>query len=658
LILQIDYETRSRVDLKKSGVYRYAQDASTAPWCMAYAFGDEEPQIWKLGEAFPEEIADRLVEVDQVRGWNVGFERVIWKVLCVPRFNWPRLPNELFYDTAAEAAAMALPRALNKCAQVLNTPCPKDDAGHRLMMQMSKPRKPTKKDPREWWDEADKLDRLYDYCKQDVRAERAVAARLRPLSLYEREVYLHTEAVNDRGVRLDRELILASQRMVEIGTVRANALMDELTKGEVTSVTKVKDLTQWLQRQGVEIENVRKDTIRDLLTDGDVEGTALEAIQLRADSAKSSTAKINAMQNCVCKDGRARALLLYHGAGTGRDSGKLIQPQNFPAVSNKVKGAEKYIPAVLKGDYDLIDTDYPVLTVISGLLRSMLVASKGCRLMSADYAQIEARVLAWIAEQNDLVEAFADGGKIYEPMAAKIYNIPVEQVTKDGPERDIGKKTILGAGFQMGAETFKNNTKIQTGVVLSDELAEAAIKAYREMYPRIKQFWYDIERAAIKAVKKPGESIHVGRGGAIQYVVRGKFLWCILPSGRPLCYALPRVERRTIKPKKGDPFEKDSLSYRATDGVTKQWKTFYAYGGLLTENVVQAMARDLMVAGSMRVEKAGYPVVLRVHDEIVADVPSERGTLEEFVRLIKVKPHWAEGLPVAAEGWEGLRYRK
>jgi DNA polymerase len=688
-VLRIDFETRSRVDLKKAGVYRYATDPSTQVLCKAWAFDDEEPEIWTPfwsvgGRAefrdigpfkfvLPERVLDHIRSGGEIRGWNVAFERVIWKLLCVPRYGWPHASNDQFTDTMAEALSMALPGSLDRAARALNTLFPKDDEGHRLMMQLSKPRKPSKKDARVWWDEWEKFERLFTYCKQDVRAERAIERRLRRLSDHERSIYLLDQRINDRGVMLDMPLVRAASELAELANERANEEMLRLTNGEVSSVTKVKGITTWLQKQGIEIDNLRKDTLRDLVAGGDLIELHEEVVTLRSDSAKASVKKIAAMLACACKDARARGLLAYHTASTGRWAGRLIQPQNFPGVKHAIKDIEGYIPLVLRREYDLIAVEYPVLALLAAMLRSMFKARKGYRFMSGDFSQIEARVLAWIAGQTDLVEAFANGGKIYEKMAAYIKSrkegreVHESEIAKDSVERDLGKKTVLGCGFQMGPETFQKNSLKESGVLVPIEDCELAVTGYRELYPMIPKFWRDINAAAIRAVLNPGVVVEVGEGAKIKYVMRGKFLWCVLPSGRALCYALPRVEKvkRIFEHKDKETGEvrksvvwKDTLAFWGVDGQTKQWKKFHAYGGLLTENVVQAMARDIMAASMLRVDKAGYPVVLTCHDEVLAEVPNEFGTHEEYMKLMLVRPRWAKGLPVAAEGWEGARYKK
>ena len=648
-VLSIDFETRSRVDLRKSGTHVYAADPTTDIWCMAFAFDDEDVELWTPrwdGGSRRARIEAHVQAGGEMRAWNAQFERLIWRDILGPRYRFPVPHMGQWYDTAADAAALGLPRGLGKAADVLGLPTQKDDAGHRLMLQMSKPRS-VKGGRVAWWDTPDRLHRLYEYCRQDVRVERAIGERTRKLPASERRIYLLDQIINDRGVLVDVDLVLAAQQIVREGTRRANAELADITNGEVTSVTKVADLTQYLG-----VENVRKDTIRDYL-DGDPCEIKRRVAELRAETAKSSTAKLNAMLACAGADDRARGQHLYHGAATGRWAGRLIQVQNFPRP--EVQDVEQFIPHVLENKYDLIEAEQPALVVVSSMLRSMLRAAPGHRLIAGDFAQIEARVLAWIAGQDDLVEAFRTGEKIYERMGAAYSGKPLEEITKDSEERQVGKNSVLGAGFQMGADRFAEQVWAQSGIALEPDTAQHIITTYRETYPKIPEFWRDINNAARNAVLEPGSVCKCGR---IQFVVRGPFLWCVLPSGRALAYAQPEIHKHTVTPKDGAPFTTHSVTFMSVNSVTRNWQRAFGYGGYFTENVVQAMARDLLAAAMLRVELAGYPVVLTVHDEIVSEVPIGSGTLNEFLELMQTGPEWADGLPVAVDGWEGERYRK
>jgi len=687
-VLSIDFETRSTVDLRKTGVYPYAAHPDTDIWCMAWAIDDMEPEVWvpdgyqrglgKLLPGFlrddwffpaPDRVYEHVCAGGEVRAWNAQFERTIWNEIMVKRYGFPPLSIDQVYDTAADAAAMSLPRSLDQAARVLGLPVEKDMAGHRLMLQMSKPRK---KHPLTWWDDPDKLARLVEYCRQDVRVERAVAARIRPLGKSERRVYVLDQLINDRGVRIDAPLVRAAQKIVREGTRRADAEIAVLTRGQVTGVTKVADMTRWLQASGAGIEDLRKDTVRDFLNqeEGVVQDDVRRVAELRQETGKSSTAKLTSMLTVAGADDRARGLYLFHGAGTGRWAGKLIQVQNLPRPT--VRNPEVYIPRVAAGDFDMIEIEEPALMVVSSMLRSMIVAAPGHVFLAGDYAQIEARVVAWIAGERKLVDAFASGAKVYETMGAAYSGKPLSEITKDSEERQVGKNSVLGCGFGMGADRFEEQVWQQSGIRIPrgerDEegnllpgevdVAQHIIDTYRFLYSMIPAFWREINSAAIAAVRNPGETFTCGKGATIKWSVRGQFLWCVLPSGRPLAYALPRLEERTVRPKNKDPFTVTSVTFMGVNSVTRKWERSAGYGGLFTENVVQAMARDLLAAAMLRAEEAGYPVVMHSHDELVTEVPKEQGSLEELLQMMKVTPSWAEGLPVAAEGWAGERYRK
>lgn len=713
-VLSIDFESRSTLPLNKTGVYPYAAHPTTDILCMAYAFDDEPVELWTpeaqswepspdsdwfllngpIKSLFiPERVVQHIISGGEVRAWNAQFERIMWNEIMAKRYGFPPLTIEQTFDTAADAAALALPRALGKAAVVLGLDVEKDMEGRKLMLKMCKPRKikawrvtcvngctdgPYVKsqapktcqvwgcgadiDPEGfyesglktviWWDTPEMRHDLGEYCKRDVEVERAVGKRIRKLPAAEREVYVLDQRMNDRGVMIDVPLVHAAEEIVAEGVYRANIELAEVTSGEVGSVTKVADLTRWLQYQGLDIDNVRKDTLRDALAGDDLPEDVRAAMVIRTEAGKTSNAKLASMLHASCDDGRARGLLLYHGAGPGRWSGKLIQPQNFPRPS--VKDIESYIPWVMDGLYDVIDMEHPPTVVVSSMLRSMLRAAPGHRFMAGDYSQIEARVLAWLAEQEDLVELFARGGKVYEEMAAFIYGMLVEEIENPSEERQVGKNSILGGGFQMGWERFQAQVKEQTGIEISDEDAKKAINGYRTKNFKIKAFWPAINQAAMEAVRNPGKVTTVGRNGCIRYVVRGQFLWCQLPSKRFLAYAKPDIREKTV-PWGGT---RPALTYMGVDSTTRRWRRHSTYGGHLTENVVQATARDIMVHGLMNLEREGYRPLLTVHDEVICETPDGHGSVAELEQLMIDPPAWADGLPTAAEGWEGARYRK
>jgi DNA polymerase len=654
--LSIDFETRSTVDLRAAGAYRYAEHPSTDVWCMAWAVDDGEPAIWTPspathGNTVPDVVSHAATQGWEMRAFNANFERLIWNTIMVPRYGFPALPLEAWHDTAADAAAMALPRSLGECAAVLGVAEQKDESGSQLAIRMSKPRS-TKGGEVIWWDVPERLALLYEYCKQDVRTERAIYRATRRLSPAERQVYLLDQRINDRGVALDLGLIRAARKIVAVGLERVNADVHVLTGGAVPNVvTKPGDLKAWLATHQIEIDSARKSVVRDLLA-GDLPDPVRLVLESRAEAGRSSVAKLKKMQETVCADGRVRGTLFYHAAGTGRWGGRGIQPQNFtrPIVANP----ERYVELVRSGDHELVDAFEPPLPLIASLLRGMLVPAPGYRFLVGDFAQIEARVLAWIAGQEDLVRAFRNKEPIYERMAALIFGCPVEEIGK-GERRQLGKNTELGCGYGMGADTFATQAWERDGTRVEPELAKRAVRAYRDNRRRITNFWFLLDGACLRAVRNPGTVTEVPTPTVpVRFVVRGKYLYLILPSGRPLTFAKPRIRPRET------PWGevRDAVVVEGVDSQTHRWHAYALYGGLLTENVVQALARDLLAGAMLRLERAGYPCVLTVHDEIVCETANEVGSLQTFTNMMRTAPRWAAGCPIDVDSWEGDRYGK
>jgi len=649
----IDFETASTVELKRTGVYPYARHSDTLIWCMAWRIGgDPEVSLWHPPQPFPPRLAAHIAAGGEMVAWNAAFERVMWKLCAQRRYGFPPVPDESWRCTMSEAMAMALPRALDKAAIVLRLDVKKDMEGKKLSLQMCRPRRFDDEGSPIWWDEQPKLLRLYDYCMQDVRTEEAISRMVRRLNPRELATYQHTQRMNDRGVTLDVELAMSAQIVAQNEIDKQNAILAEATDGAVTEVTKVARLKAWLVTQGVAdsqgeaLGSLDKEALRDLLADSTALTTpALVALQARQEAAKSSLKKIEAMLDCMDRDGRMKGLLLYHAASTGRWAGTLAQPHNFPRGSD-VKDPEQYIGQVLRWE--------PTpLNVLSAMLRSMMTARPGHELLCSDFASIEARVLAWLAGQDDLVAAFASGAPVYKTMAAKVYRCGVDEIVKPSDRYTLGKSLILGCGFQMGAEKFVASSKAQYGLVVAPELAEEAVATYRAANPSIVSYWREMNDLALKAVLSPGE-VFLTREKRVKFLKRGGYLWITLPARRSLAYAAPKVVDRLTPWGETRP----AVEYSGTNSYTRQWERMALYGGSITENIVQAIARDLLADAGLRTEAAGYPTLLNVHDELISERAVGEGSLEEFTTLMREVPEWAQGCPVDCESWRGTRYRK
>ena len=631
-----DFETRSAVDLRKTGVYVYASDASTDVWCLAYSWDGEDIRVWKPGDPIDTELEDWIVEGGKMSAFNANFERVIWNKIMAPRYNWPRTKAGQWYCTMAQASAAGLPRSLGQAAAVLGVEEQKDKIGQALMLRMARPRKTLADGTHTWWTAPDKVNALIEYCCQDVRTEMDVSTHIPYLPDSERQLFLLDQRINDRGVMLDTDLLQRVRALATNSKAEIDSEINRLTKGEVRSATQGMHLAAWLRKYGVQTTSVDKQAVSKILAHDGLHPVIRRVVELRQAGAKSSTAKLDAMEHAAGEDDRMRGLLVYHGAATGRWSGKLVQPQNFPRPVRKQAELDEII-AKLKADQSVAEHGHGT-EIAADLLRSMIIAAPDHRLMFADYSAIEARVLAWMAGQKDLVETFAKGGDVYIKMASAIYNVPEDKVTPE--QRQVGKMAILGCGYGMGGKRFAEQCAVM-GIDVDVEEAKRIVSIYRQENDQIAAYWQSLEAEYLELARDAldqGETV-------LRYA---------LPSGRSLTYRNPRiVQRETPWGTSQDTVEIDTLN-----SITRQWVPQKIWGGLAVENVVQATARDLMAGAMMRLESAGYPVIMSVHDEIICEVPVGYGSLDEMIEIMTSPPAWAKGCPIAAEGKEGPRYRK
>lgn len=697
--LHIDFETYSTADLRNVGMHAYAEHPDTGVWCMAWALDDGPVQLWKAWEEYgptslPSEFTQALADEDVlIVAHNVGFELEIWNQVMVRKYGWPRLDPARCRCTAAMARAMSLPGDLDNAAKALGLTERKDDTGRSLMLQMCRPRRIEGGKP-VWWNVPEKLERLYEYCKQDVVVERALEKRMLPLSAIEQIVWQIDHKINGRGLYCDEPAIRAAIKLVEAAQTFADKEMSRITKGYVRACTNTIDLTKWIASRGVPCDSIAKDRVIDMLKDN-IPDDVRAALELRQATGKSSTAKLYRMLQGRSKDGRIKGLLIYHGANTGRWAGVRVQAQNLPRPEKGFEFAdiEAAIRDITAGaSYEYIDLAYgPPLVVVANCLRSFFTAGPGADLIVGDFSAIEARVIAWLAGQHDVLDIFRGDGKIYEHAASGIYNVPASEIKKDDDRRQVGKVSILALGYGGGIGAFVSmakNYNVDMAEALPTLWAAAdyatkrkAVRAYRswrkrsrdkrtsreaavaadltkiawrKANPNIASYWYELEDAAIAAVQKPGVQFTVR--GKVTYKVAGSFLWCRLPSGRALCYPYPELVERKV-PWGGT---KKGLRYKGIDSTSpsKKWGLLDTYGGKLAENITQAVARDLLANALYLAEKHNYPVVQHVHDEVVSEVPAGTGDEKEFEALLSRAPGWAAGLPTGSEVWRGKRYRK
>lgn len=652
----LDLETVSIKDLKKTGLYPYADPEATRILCMAYAFGDEPVKIWIEGEEFPEDLAFHIAQGGEIWAHNAAFEFVIWNKVGQYLYGWPKLRIEQVHCNMAMAYAMALPASLENLAMALGLETQKDMQGSRVMMQLCRPRKVNDDGSVLWWEKGDhpeKYETLYRYCMKDVEVERASGKKMLPLSPSERKVWLLDQKINARGIQIDTKSVKAAIKVIEIEKKRLDSAMRKATNQAVASSSAAGQLTMWLQEQGFESDGVGKDKVKSLLGKELPKQVKL-ALEIRQEAAKSSTAKLASMLLKANADGRVRGTAQYHGAATGRWAGRGIQVQNFPRPNISQAEIEACIE-YLNGKVDVayIDMIYgPPMSIISDCLRGMITAKDGHDLMAVDFSAIEARVLAWLAGEEKILEVFRGHGKIYEAAASDIFKVPLDKVTK--AQRFIGKVAVLALGYQGGKGAFLSMAAVY-GVEVTPEKAEEIKLAWRAANTKIVKFWYALEEAAINAVRYPGQIFTAGAPGReIKYKVNGSFLVCRLPSGRNIFYPFPKIEMNLL------PWgaEKEGLTYMGEDSMTRKWSKQKLYGGLLAENCTQAVSRCLLAESLIRAEDKGYNITFHVHDELVAEIPKSFGTVEAFENLVTQLPTWASGLPIAAEGWRNFRYQK
>ena len=650
--LHIDFETRSTVDLRKTGVYRYAEDPTTEVILACWALDDGPVQTWFAFQGVwtdpspcPKDLADLLADPKvTVVAHNAGFERAMLEYILGPRHGWPVPALTRWDDTAARAARQALPRSLEGAADALGLAVSKDKEGKMLMLRMCRPRSVAPDGAITWWEDEDRMQRLAAYCATDVEVERELDHTLRQLSDEERRIWWLTEAVNDRGVRIDDTFAQHAIALANEAQGVLNRELEVLTGGAVKTASQMFQLKEWLLAQGFSIfegedESLNKKAIENLLKQ-DLPDNVKAVLKIRRDGGKSSVAKYQAMVDRVSADGRVRGNLMYHGASTGRWSGAGVQLQNLPRDTVK--------------DWDWSrDHLHPIskdtLGQLSRMIRGTICAAPRHRLVWADYAAIEARGVAWLAGQKNLVNQFAHNGKVYEEMAAAIFDVPAQDIGKDSKERFLGKTVILGCGYSMGAQKFRQSCAAM-GTDISEELAQRAVSTYREHYSKIPLLWNRLNDAAMAAVQNPRvETEYQG----VSFFSDGGWLLIRLPSGRKLFYRSPRIVSFT------GPFgTRPAIEYMAVNSMTKKWGPERTFGGKLTENIVQGICRDLIATAMLSLEVANYRVIASVHDEVICELPDGFGTQEEMKKIMCRVPDWAVGFPIAAEAKEGFRYGK
>jgi len=660
-LIFFDWETRSYADLKKVGTWAYSEDPTTDIICAAYQIEDEPIQDWSFlrGDyaGMPLDLEQAIKDGIPIEAHHVAFEYSVWKnVARRAKYDW-RMPDEdQWRDSMAACSYYAMPGALDRVSRAIGRPG-KNPEGGRLISKYSKLNLKTAKTEIPPED----LAKFIQYCRDDVAEERGVSDFLGDLTDPEERVFQLDQEINRRGLYLD---LTGIENATAIVTERGEELAGRFRELTGFNHGQNAQVLAWFHGHGLHLDNLQKDYLTDLL-DELPQGECRDAIEIKLQVSKASTKKLDAMARQRGTDGRARFQTRYHGAQTGRWTGGGIQPLNLSrGFDFSGYDPDLLVSAIGHRDPRLLDRLYgDAMDAVSKATRHWIMAQEGSRILAGDFVSIEAIILAVLAGEDWKVQAFANGVKLYEHMADKIYGLPPGTVTKKTHpvERQDGKTGELAFGYQGALGAW---LKFDSSGRHTDERIIEICQAWRREHPMIVKMWRGLEQACLEAVEHPGT---VTGYRDIGFEIKDEWLSMILPNGKRIWYFNPQL--RTKMPRWHQPLIKEecregSCSCRPGLGVTYmaqkegQWKRVNTYGGKLTENAVQATSRELLIPAMFRVRDAGYPIILSVYDEIVCEVPHGHGSMAELKELLEILPDFAAGWPITAECWEGERYRK
>ena len=660
--LNIDLETYSSVDIKKAGAQAYIRSPDFEILLFAYSIDGAEPVVIDMacGEKIPFFVVEAIYSPEYTKhAYNAPFE---WG--CLSKYFGCKLPPSQWRDTMLHGLYCGYTAGLGPTGRALGLPedKQKSNTGKALIRYFCSPCKPTKTngfrtrnlphhDPERW--------RLFkEYNKQDVVAEMEIGDKLSvfPVPDFVQKQWETDLLINDRGVAVDMEFVHGA---LELGETVSNSLKEEAIQlTGLYNPNSVKQLAQWLETEtGEEVANLRKETVAQLLGRDSNSDTVSRMLAIRQELGKTSTKKYNAIQTCVCPDGRVRGLLQYYGANrTGRWAGRLVQVQNLPRTYTEPLDLARQL--VKSRNLDGIKVVYGnVNDTLSQLIRTALVAPEDHVLIDADFSAIEARVISWLADQEWRLEVFRTHGKIYEASASQMFGVPLERIKKGNPEYELrqrGKVAELALGYQGSVSAMRAMDTGHQLDNLSDDEVKDIVNRWRDTNPKIRDLWYAFDSAAIEVIQNGGSVSVRGCTLAREYDYKQNRI-CLsiqLPSGRKLFYVDPAIgENRWGNP---------SITYMGLNDKNK-WGRIETYGGKLVENCVQAIARDCLAQAIEHLEEAGFPVVFHVHDEVVIDIApyADHDTMLKTVVQIMAQPiPWAQGLPLGAEGWVGTFFKK
>src|SRR5271165_1739226 len=660
--LWLDFESRSRLNLKEVGLDRYAKSPLTEVLMLAWAIDRAYPNLWLpcLGEPMPKELFEALMDAEtEVCAWNYNFEKDILQYQM-----GITIPQERWYDPSITCANMSLPIGLHRAGQALNVSEQKthligDERLTKVFSQLTKQLKRVlKKTPdapawyyKDWNSHPEQWEEFKKYCIQDVIAERdvddAAIALNCPFTAGEKQAWLLDQRMNDAGVYIDKSYVINASKMAE---EESNQILDEMKAvTELENPNSTQQLGEWLRERKYPYKSLDANHVEEALKLPFLKPEVRQILELKQKLGGSAYKKLEKILSLMGEDGRLRDQFVFHGAHTARWAGRGVQLQNLYKSDEAVsKFLDTYTRAIRLGKK--IYSHNTNMSLVASTIRSAFAAAPGHKLVAGDLAQIESRVLAVLSGCQMMMDAYASGLDLYKDIMAFLLEKPYDQITK--AERANGKVIILGCGFGMGWEHFIDYAAT-FGLTINEETAKKYVNAFREKYKEIPAYWEALNSAVFRAVDA---NVCIYVNGVVVDGKNPKVLKIKLPSGRCIHYHNPVV---TMEPPPwGGPARKQ-VSYEAWDKRGKQVKRLY--GGLICENVVQAIARDILLNGMLEAEKEGGTVIMTIHDEIVLEVPIDSPfNLEVLLKCMTTTPDWAEGMGfvLAAEGWEGLYYKK
>lgn len=668
-----DFETFCELDVRIVGAFRYGMHPSCDVLVLTWGETEDTLRTWIPSDEprLPKDLRELALDPEvEFHAHNAQFEYVIWKYVMMRRYKAPPIEMSRYVCTAAMCAAAGLPRALDKVGAVLKLPIQKDKEGTRLLNMFAKlqrPLKVSKKNPEGVParrimpdDEPEEFAKLVQYNRTDVLSEMLIPTIVPPLAPVEQRLYTLDLKMNERGLPLDMDAV---RKAMPILTELERRVVDRTVELTGVRPTQRDKMLEFFNGLGLDLENLQSKTIKDLLLK---KGTALtpvqiELLQLRIEGGKASTKKLKKMLTVVCPDGRVRGCFLFWGAHTGRWAGKLIQPQNFTRGDYKPHQQEQLFELLVSHDADVLELlyEWPIDAIAQGM-RGFIKAPPGSKFVVSDFSAIEARILAWLAEETEVLKIYHANGDVYIRMASKLYKIDEDELIrlckvefdkKALGQRKFAKDIVLGCGYQMGGPGFYRNC-IMRGVPVEEQECIDAVKVYRSEHPKIVKLWRDVEKCSVQAVKQKATKENPIVLRNLEFFVEGMWFCIRLPSRRHIMrYCEPKVEPR-------ERFGKvvEQLSYRTE--IKGMWLRETTYGGKLVENITQAVARDVMGESMLRADAAGYELDGTVHDELIAEVEQSFGDAGELEEIMRILPKWAQTAPINAEGWAGPRYRK